>query len=246
MALSAPPEKQALLLVLAEHDVSLRRAQATLTKLPETLHITTLSSAVEEIRGRRHDVFIEQESIRAELTRAESDVELVQKRIASDTERLLETSSAKDAQGLNHELESLRTRLTHLEEIELAVMERLEVSEKTFQGLDAQLATADAALNEAQQELAREVDRLTNEMQATREARAVLVESLPGDLVELYERQRERYGQGASHLRGGMSSASGVALTESDLQNIRQAAPDQVVLCPDSNAILVRTAESGL
>jgi predicted nucleic acid-binding Zn-ribbon protein len=65
-------------------------------------------------------------------------------------------------------------------------------------------------------------------------------------LVELYERQRERYGIGASHLRAGISSASGVALTESDLQKIRETPEDTVVLCPDSNAILVRTAESGL
>ena len=40
---------------------------------------------------------------------------------------------------------------------------------------------------------------------------------------------------------GGVSSASGVRLNETDLQTIRAAAPDDVLLCPDSNAILVRT-----
>jgi hypothetical protein len=30
------------------------------------------------------------------------------------------------------------------------------------------------------------------------------------------------------------------------MANIRAAAPDEVLLCPDSNAILVRTAESGI
>ncbi len=44
----------------------------------------------------------------------------------------------------------------------------------------------------------------------------------------------------------GVSSASGVKLTESDIHNIRQTPADAVILCPDSNAILVRTAESGL
>jgi len=37
-----------------------------------------------------------------------------------------------------------------------------------------------------------------------------------------------------------------VTLTGSDLEMVRRAAPDEVILCPDSNAILVRTAESGL
>jgi predicted nucleic acid-binding Zn-ribbon protein len=39
---------------------------------------------------------------------------------------------------------------------------------------------------------------------------------------------------------------SNVKLTESDLQVIRASAPDDVVLCPDSGAILVRNEESGL
>jgi predicted nucleic acid-binding Zn-ribbon protein len=76
--------------------------------------------------------------------------------------------------------------------------------------------------------------------------RSVIVGKLPQELVALYERQRERYGTGASLLQGGVSSASGVKLNESDMAAIRAAAPDDVVLCPDSNAILVRTAESGI
>ena len=47
-------------------------------------------------------------------------------------------------------------------------------------------------------------------------------------------------------LQGGVSTASGVTLTGADLQDVRRAAPDDVVLCPDSEAILVRTKESGL
>jgi hypothetical protein len=43
-----------------------------------------------------------------------------------------------------------------------------------------------------------------------------------------------------------VSSASGVKLNESDMAVIRAATPDTVLLCPDSNAILVRTGESGI
>jgi uncharacterized protein len=246
MALSAAPEVQAQLLTLADIDVSLARAQATHAGLAVALHIPTLAAALEEIRGRRHEAFIERESIRSELARAESDVEIVDKRIASDDERLAHTSSAKDAQGLEHELESLRQRRAHLEDIELAIMERLEVAEAAEAQLGAELATAEEALEAARATEGAEGARLESEIASLRVSRQSLVSSLPEDLVALYERQRERYGIGASHLRGGLSSASGVALTESDLQSIRQSPPDAVVMCPDSNAILVRTAESGL
>ena len=69
---------------------------------------------------------------------------------------------------------------------------------------------------------------------------------MPDDLLALYEKQRARYGVGASMLQGGVSLASGVALNSSDMSTIRAAAPDDVLLCPDSNAVLVRTGESGL
>lgn len=246
MALSAAPEVQAQLLTLADMDVAHARARAALSGLAVALHIPTLIQATEEIRGRRHEAFIESESIRSELARAESDVDIVDKRIATDEERLGHTSSAKDAQGLEHELESLRQRRSNLEDIELAIMERLELAEAAASQLAAELGTAEDALEAARVTEGGEAARLEAEISSLRAARQSLVFSLPEDLVTVYERQRERYGIGASHLRGGISSASGVALTESDLQTIRQASPETVVMCPDSNAILVRTAESGL
>jgi predicted nucleic acid-binding Zn-ribbon protein len=246
MALTAPPEKQALLLELAQCDVALSRATQQLKGLAEALHIPTLVAAVEEIKSRRHDVFIELEGVRSELARSEADVKVVEARMAKDSERLAHTASAKDAQGLEHELESLAKRRSDLEDIELAIMEKVEVSEQAMASLEQELSTAESALLDARNREATDTERLAGEIRVLQEARSAIVTNLPDDLYALYERQRERYGHGASHLRGGISSASGVALTESDLQGIRRAPHDEVIMCPDSNAILVRTAESGL
>jgi len=246
MALNAPPEVQARLLELADVDRALTRARATQASLADTLHIPSLTAAVEELKGRRHDAFVELEGIRSELSRAESDVAMVDKRIATDKERLEHTASAKDAQGLEHELESLMGRRSDLEDIELAIMERLDEAQATESQIAGDLATAEQALADARSEENAQSAELTAETTRLGSARADLVAALPADLVALYERQRERYGQGASHLRAGISSASGVALTESDIQAVRQAPADEVLLCPDSNAILIRTAESGL
>ena len=69
---------------------------------------------------------------------------------------------------------------------------------------------------------------------------------MSAELVALYEKQRARYGVGASLLRRGVSEASGVQLFPDELETVRKAAPDDVLICPSSSAILVRTAESGL
>ncbi len=246
MALSAPPEVQARLLELADYDRAVTRAKATGAALSETLHIPSLTAAVEELRGRRHEAFVELEGIRSELSRAESDVAMVEKRIATDQERLEHTASAKDAQGLEHELQSLIGRRSDLEDIELAIMERLDEAQARESQIAGDLATAEEALADARSQEQTQSAELAAELARLASARADLVSALPADLVALYERQRERYGQGASHLRAGISSASGVALTESDIQAVRQAPADEVLLCPDSSAILIRTAESGL
>jgi predicted nucleic acid-binding Zn-ribbon protein len=246
MALSAPPEVQARLLELADIDRALTRARATQASLADTLHIPSLTAAVEELKGRRHDAFVELEGVRSELARAESDVAMVDKRIATDKERLEHTASAKDAQGLEHELASLMGRRSDLEDIELAIMERLDEAQATEAEIAGDLATAEQALADARSEEHAQSAELAAETSRLGSARGDLGAALPADLVALYERQRERYGQGASHLRAGISSASGVALTESDVQAVRQAPADEVLLCPDSNAILIRTAESGL
>jgi predicted nucleic acid-binding Zn-ribbon protein len=246
MALHASASDQAKLLEVADLDVSLARTASQLRGLAKELSIETLEKAMAEMKARRHDAMVGSESIRSEFTRAESDVALVEARIAKDSERLMHTTSAKDAQSLEHELESLHSRRGDLEDIELAVMENLEAAEATLAGIAGELGTVEGALGEAREQEQRQQEDLGGVRRDLEEKRGALVGTLPSDLIELYERQRERYGVGASLLRGRVSRASGVTLTELDIQTLRQTPENEVAMCPTSNAILVRTAESGL
>jgi len=244
--MKAEPADQAKLLDLQELDNHLAQVTKKASTLPEAVELEQLSQELSSAKDTQREALGAVDELKAELKRSESDVELVEARIAKDTERLDQSTSAKDAQGLEHELGSLRERLSALEEVELAVMEQLEVAEATLSGADQAVTELISRVDEATAALTSAKAALEEEFQNTSRQRADLVATLPSDLVALSERQRERYGFGASHLRRGISSASGVELTESDLAEVRQAAPDDVVLCPDSNAILVRTGESGL
>ncbi len=76
--------------------------------------------------------------VQRELRKAEADVEQVSTRAARDRARLeAGTGSAKDLQGLQHELESLARRQSDLEDVELEVMERLETAQTEASGLEA-------------------------------------------------------------------------------------------------------------
>lgn len=246
MALTAAPETQARLLDLQRLDTALQQLAHRARTLPERAAVTALQEDAERIKAAVVETSGHLEDARRELGRVESDVDLVEKRIARDTERLQQSSSVKDIQGLEHELGSLRARLSELEEVELTLMERIELLETAANGASDTLQAHTARREVAERELQGALQAIEAERASVQAERDALAAELPADLVALYEKQRERYGTGASHLRARVSSASGVTLTGSDLEMVRRAAPDEVILCPDSNAILVRTAESGL
>ncbi|QEO10210.1 zinc ribbon domain-containing protein [Protaetiibacter larvae] len=246
MGLKAAPEDQALLLELQEFDTRLQQLAHRTRTLPEAAAVTALAQEGDALRRALAEQTGVWEDARTELGRVESDVAVVEARIERDRARLQATSSVKDVQALEQELAALARRRDELEEIELVVMEKVEEHETALaatraalDGLDSRTAEAVAARDAVLGALEAERVHLT----ANRETVAGRV---PAELLALYEKQRARYGVGASHLRGGVSSASGVALNATDLNTVRAAAPDDVILCPDSSAILVRTAESGL
>ncbi|HWH97310.1 MAG TPA: hypothetical protein VNS80_02995 [Pseudolysinimonas sp.] len=246
MGLKAAPEDQALLLDLQALDTKLQQLARKAEKLPEREVVDALAAKRGELERTRVEQSGAVEDARLELKRTESDVEVVDARIVRDAERLRTSTSVKDVAALEQELEALGRRKSDLEDIELAVMETVEQREGDLAATDGELATLAADLAEATTARDAALAEIEAERAHATANRQTVVAKVPADLLALYEKQRERYGIGASHLRGGVSSASGVALAHTDMTKIRAAEPDDVILCPDSSAILVRTAESGL
>jgi hypothetical protein len=246
MALTASPADQALLLDLQAFDTKISQLEHRAKKLPQHVGLTELQQHRDKLQLTLLEERGIKEDIELELSRIDSDVKVVDARIARDSARLDATSSAKDAAAFEHELIALRTRLSNLEDIELAVMERLENQQKVVDNLIEQgnnLTAETSELEASRDEALREIEA---ELGTIRAGRAALQSTLPEDLLALYERQRSRYGTGASLLRGGVSQASGVKLLENEMQEIRAAAPEAVIMCASSEAILVRTDQSGL
>jgi predicted nucleic acid-binding Zn-ribbon protein len=246
MGLKAAPEDQALLLEVQDLDTRLQRLDHQLRNLPETARLTELDGEAQNLRRTLAEQTGVLEDAQAELGRVESDVAVVEARIERDRERLQASSSVKDVQALEQELAALARRRDELEEIELVVMERVEEHETALAATRGALGELDASIAETTAARDAGAASLQRERAHVATDRETVAARVPAELLALYEKQRARYGVGASHLRGGVSSASGVALNATDLGAVRAAAPDDVLLCPDSSAILVRTDESGL
>src|SRR5687768_9309738 len=110
MALKASPDDQALLLDLQALDTKLAQLDHRAKSLPEHATLATLATQSEQLRVAVTEQSGAAEDIRIELSRIESDVEVVENRIKRDSDRLQASSSVKDVAALEQELTALRKR----------------------------------------------------------------------------------------------------------------------------------------
>ena len=241
--MKATPRQQLLLLDLQQLDHTLARLRKRSEQLPERAELTALEAEREDVRNTYMDAQRELDARRLELSRIESDVEVVEQREKRDHEMLAVSTSSKEAVALQSELETLGRRKEELEERQLEAMEVAEAAEAVFTeaervlaGVEERRAGINARIAGAEAETAR--DRA-----AAEEERAGLSAEVQGDLLALYEKTRSQVGIGAAKLRGNVSEASGMALSPADLSTITNTPHDEVVFCPETGAILVRVIE---
>lgn len=244
--MKAAPDQQRRLLTVQEIDTAIDRERAEAARRERE---ATEDSLDREITKARHDhleLLGERDDRRTALSRIESDVAAVEAREARDTARLQTTSSLKDIHGLEAELAALAQRRDHLEDRQLEAMEEIEEADRVLTEAEQALGELESRHRVAEEERSRRAEEQRLHLEALTAERAGAVAGLPADLLGLYDKQRARYGIGAALLRHGVSLGSNTTLNPADMQEIRRAAPDEVILCPESSCILVRTDESGL
>ncbi|TFC32256.1 hypothetical protein E3O53_12805 [Cryobacterium sp. TMT2-18-3] len=245
--MKASPVEQKELLRLQSLDIRLQQVEHQTKALPQHAEIRELTTLFDTTRMAFGTRAGERDDVRTELARIESDVDVVEKRIARDTDRVQHTSSVKDVQALETELAALRKRLLALEEIEIAVMERLEESDATVSAVEAERDAIALQIHDAEQARNESLADLNRQLGELRRDRAAVAGSVAEDLAALYEKRFVTgRGNAAALLRARTCSGCTMTLTGSDLDAVRSSPADEVLFCPDCGAILVRTEESGI
>jgi len=124
-------------------------------------------------------------------------------------------------------------------------MERLEQADAAVAEQEALIEQTNAEGSELSAEARRIVAEATAAFDAATRDRAAVAGSVPNDLLAYYEKVAAR-SSGAALLRRRTCEGCRMVLAGTDLQVLRQAAPDQIVTCPECGCILVRGEDSGL
>ncbi|PPB50493.1 DNA-binding protein [Arthrobacter pityocampae] len=240
----AAPEEQLRLLDLQALDSTLNKLARQAAAARSNPEIGTVAGRVAEVDAELVRATTELGDLQRELTRAEDEVQSVVTRLERDEKRLNSgTGTSKDLTALQHEVVTLTKRRSDLEDVELDVMERVDTAKAAqaeVQGRTDGVRAELKALEDARDAELADVDAQRTRVQVQRDE---LAATFDAGLLAIYDRILARRGVGAARLFHGKSEGSGMQLSPGDLADISAAAPDDVVFCPDSGCILVRSGD---
>lgn len=233
--------QQHSLLQLAEVDAALARIDHRVRKMPEQEELDRIRAEHGAANDRVAVLGIAMADLDEQVAKFESEIDGVRQREDRDRALLQGGSvAAKQVAELQHELETLERRQASLEDSLLEVMERREELAAQRTEELARVADLETTVAAAQHAVADVVAELDGARQESLARRAELLQSLQADLVDLYERQRARGGAGAGQLQGRRCGACRIEIDRGEMARITAAADDEVLRCPECNAILVR------
>jgi predicted nucleic acid-binding Zn-ribbon protein len=238
----ADPFIQRRLLDLARIDQAVAAAEHRRRTLPELAQIADGTATVERLRGALVRGQAEIGDLDRESRKLDQEIDAVRARAKRDSDRLAAgVAPARDLENMQHELVSLARRQSTLEDEALELMERRETADAQVTQVDAELATARADLQAAEQRRDDAFADIHDEIARVTAERAGLTDGMPADLLALYEQIRARGRTAAAALNGPRCEACRMDLDRSALNDIWAAGVDQVVRCTECGAILIRS-----
>lgn len=232
-------EQQIQLIELAELDSEISRTRTNLASLTAGDLFRDQRQMQREAAARLIESRNALDTVELEFSRADSDLQLVEQRIQKDLVKLNQTSSPKDAQGIQSELESLAKRKSELEDFELTVMEKKEQCEQDLANLLAQKQSIDVELSTLESANEQEILKFRSGLDLSLAKRTQLGSRLDAEVLELYESKAKR-GIAAARLLNRECGACRMTIGATALAEIVSLPKDQVAVCPDCQAILIR------
>jgi predicted nucleic acid-binding Zn-ribbon protein len=210
--------------------------------LPEIVELNTQTIKQNNARDLRIAAETELNDVKRQLARAEGDVEQIVTRIERDEKRLASgTGTPKELEQTQHELGTLATRRSELEEVELEIMMRVDGIKERISALSAEEAELGALIADLNIRKENALAAIHTELQTVDADRKATAQSVGAEFLALYEKIREaNNGIGAAALAGNQCKGCNLTLNTVEIQRIAGLGADEVVRCEECRCILVR------
>ena len=211
--------------------------------LPQRAELAALDADVRDLEAGRSTTGARASALGRDQKRLEDEVATLEAKAAGTDRQLYSgtVTAPRELQALQDEAASLRRRIGALEDQLLVVMEDLEPVAAEVEALDVALAAAAGRAAALRATVAAEERAIDDELAQVAASRAALAGNVPPDLLTRYERIRKRVGGvGIARLDGHRCTGCHLELPNREVDELRRAPADQVVLHEECGRILVR------
>jgi predicted nucleic acid-binding Zn-ribbon protein len=230
---------QSALLKLAQVDLEIEQIKVEISRAIGSKELTDASALLSQYSGEVIAARTKYENLNMESRKADDNLHMVEERISRDLERLNNTSSSKDAQAMQSEVESLTLRKAELEEVELEILERLEEAQTELDEISAKRESTAKNIEEIQARIQTQVDELKSRGRKLTADREILVTKIPADVLEKYKNLAAKQ-IAVGQVEARACSACRMGLTASTIDSLAGLAEDEIGFCPECLAMIVR------
>jgi predicted nucleic acid-binding Zn-ribbon protein len=230
------------LLAIQEHDTTLDRLRHRRETMPERAELEARFTNARTLTARRAEVQRQRDAVYAEERRYDDEARTVEQHAADVDKKLYSgtTSSPRELQAMQADVEMLRRQLSELEDQELEVMEQREALDSDLEQLDRDIGTIASEMETLQATIARAEAEIDAEIASEEQARAGLAATVADALLRDYERRRaQNKGAGAARLVGNTCQACHLTIPSTEAERIRRGAGAETDYCDNCGAILV-------
>lgn len=224
---------------IAESDSKLVRLQNELVQIDRNSKLEVLRLQSLKISDELLSIHAESENLVGELEKVLKDLELVEKRISNDKNRISKLTSDREVKAINLELDSLADRKDNLENSELELLEKKAKVDSVLKNLGQEKAQLSLEIEEyLKAENAIKLS-ISSEIGKLNSSRNDQFESLPELLKNEYSKRALRQTP-VGQIVGRNCTACNLTINSTELGTISSEASDRIPLCPNCNAMLIR------
>lgn len=240
--MKAPASEQKRLLQLHDLDTKLLRVSHELRTLEAYREMEENKKILKTRLAQLHEAKSEESDARRALAKAEEDVETLRERTIVQRNRLDSgQGSAKELQNIASEIEHLVVRQSNLDDVALEAMDTFESASDKVTKIEEAISDLEKRNEELESQGGVEAQKLKEEIARLREERTNLASNIDSELVETYETLRSTTGgAGVVALEGVRAKGMELEFNAIELNAIRTAQEDDVIISEEHELILVR------
>lgn len=219
--------------------IAQRRLVADAKELSSGEKLKPIVKRLQEINEDLRSHQLNHEQLEDDKRKIDSDLSMVEKRIASDEQKLKSSASPKDIVGFQHEIEGLKNRKSLLEDSELSLLDKLEESEKRLTGLRNQKAEVEAELEQSKSELSQTLGSMRDQNSKINQEISSIKSQLPSELIDAFERKLAK-GNAVGRIVRSACTACNMNLNSTAMAELSNVPADELATCPECAAIVIR------